>query len=90
MPTLAVTIKRKDSLSNKYFIGDNQILCSTTVKDLGVMISSNLKWSCHISQIVSFALTCSYRVLKSISGSNIWPLLTAYTADSMTYARSKL
>ena len=60
------------------------------MKDLGVMISSNLKWSCHISQIVSFALTCSYRSLKSISGSNIWTLLTAYTADSMTYARSKL
>ena len=60
------------------------------MKDLSVMISSNLKWSCHISQIVSFALTCSYRILKSISGSNIWTLLTAYTADSMTYARSKL
>ena len=59
------------------------------MKDLGVMISSNLKWFCHISQIVSYALTC-YRILKSISGSNIWTLLTAYTADSMMYARSKL
>ena len=33
-----LAIKRKDSINNEYLIGDNQILCSTTVKDLGVLI----------------------------------------------------
>ena len=55
----------------KYFIADNQILCSATVKDLGVLIFSNLKRSCHTSQIVTSAFTGSLHILKSFSNKNI-------------------
>ena len=37
-----LAIKRKDNINNQYFIGDNQIWGSATVKDLGVFISRNL------------------------------------------------
>ena len=37
-----LAIKRKDNINNQYFIGDNQIWGSATVKDLGVLISRNL------------------------------------------------
>ena len=80
-----LAIKCKDSINNEYFIGDNQILWSATVKDLGVLISSNLKWSCHILQIVSSAFTSSYCILKSFSTKNIWTLLKTY----ITFVRPK-
>ena len=80
-----LAIKHKDLIKNDYFIGDNQVSCSATVKNLCVLISSNLKWSSHVSQIVSSAFICSYRILKSFQ-LNIWTLLKAYT----TYFRSKL
>ena len=60
-------------------------MCSATVKDLGVLISTNLKRSFHISQIVSSAFTCSY-ILKSLSSKNLWTLLKPY----ITYVHPKL
>ena len=61
-------------------------MCSANVKDLGVLISSNLKWSCHISQIVTSAFTCWYRILKSFPSKNVWTLPKAY----ITYVHPKL
>ena len=72
-----LAIKRKDSINNEYFIGDHQILCSATVKDLGILLSSNMKWSCHTLLIVSSVFTCSFHSFKVFSR-NILTLLKAY------------
>ena len=49
-----------------------------TVKDLGVFVTSNLKWNYHIQTIVTNALTKSYQILRSFSSKNIWILRKAY------------
>ena len=68
------------------FLGDCAILCTSTVKDLGVLISHDLTWSPNIAQIVSNASFCFYRVLKTFSSKNIWTLMKAF----VTYVRPKL
>ena len=40
---LSELIPSDGRINNEYFIGDNQIYCSAAVKDLVVLISSNLK-----------------------------------------------
>ena len=79
-------IKRKGSVNNNYFLGDRAILCTYTVKGLGILISSDLNWSPHIAQIVSNASFCSHRILKTFSSKNIWTLVKAF----VTYVRPKL
>ena len=45
-----LSIKRKCSFqNNKYFISNNVIFTCTSVKDLGVSISNDLKWFFHIA-----------------------------------------
>ena len=79
-------IKRKGSVNNNYFLGDRAILCTSTVKDLGILISSDLKWSPHIAQIVRNALFCSHHIWKTFSNKNIWTLMKAF----VTHVQSKL
>ena len=57
-----------------------------SVCDLGVVISSDLKWNNHISKIVSKAFIGLYYISHSFHSNNIWILLKAYT----TYVRPKL
>ena len=56
------------------------------IEDLGIHVSDNLKWSCHVSHIYNVALMCAFQVLHSFPSRNIWTLLKAYT----TYVRPKL
>ena len=56
------------------------------VKDLGIFISSNLKWSHHTHHIYSTASVCSYQFLRAFSSKNVWTLLKAF----ITYVRPKL
>ena len=53
-------IKRKGNVNNDYFLGDSAISCTSTVKDLGILISSDFKWSPYIAQIVSNTLFSPY------------------------------
>ena len=71
---------------NTYYINSNVISKSTKVKDLGILISNDLKWCSHISNIASTASLCSYQILRSFSSKNIWILLKAF----ITYVRPKL
>ena len=57
-----------------------------SVCDLGVVISSDLKWNNHISKIVAKAFIGLYHISHSFNSNNIWILLKAYT----TYVRPKL
>ena len=56
------------------------------MKDLGILISHDLKWSAYVSYIKANAYTCCYRILKSFSTRNIWILLKAF----VTYVRPKI
>ena len=82
LPLLSVNVfplsVYKGSVSNDYFLGDCAILCTSTVKDLGILISSDLKWSPHIAQVVSNTSFCSHRILKTFSSKNIWTLIKAF------------
>ena len=84
---LYLSIKHKRSIqNNQYFISNNVISTCTSVKDLDVSISNDLKWSFHIAQIRGVASICSYRILKCFSSRNIWTLRKAF----VTYVRPKL
>ena len=83
---LAITRKRYATSINQYCIGDHAIETTDKVKDLGILISHDLKWSAHVSYIKANAYTCCYHTLKSFSTRNIWILLKAF----VTYVRPKL
>ena len=72
--------------SNSFFAGSLNIKTVSVVKDLGVYISDNVKWSYHISHIHRNASLCSYQILRSFSTKNIWILLKAFN----TYVRPKV
>ena len=55
-------------------------------KDLGIYVSSNLKWDNHIAKIVNSASTTSYQILKTCKTKNIWTLVKLF----QTYIRPKL
>ena len=56
------------------------------MKDLGITISSDLKWCNHVKNVVKNASFASHQLLKSIRTKNIWTLLKLYK----TYIRPKL
>ena len=74
-----LSIKRKNhAVQHEYYI-DNTAACrASTVLDLGIIISNDLKWSYHISHIVAKTLCCSYQILRFFSTHNVWILLKAY------------
>ena len=75
-----------DKASNQYYIVNQKISSLSKVCDLGVVISSNLKWHQHVSSIVSKAFICSHQTLHCFSSNNVWILLKAY----VTYIRPLL
>ena len=80
---------RKPSLEAQmppFFIEKMQITSSSIVKDLGVFISSDLKWSEHINYLYKSASLTSYQIFKTFKTTNIWTLLKLFT----TYIRPKL
>ena len=46
--------------SNQYYIDNNCINATPSVKDLRSLITSDMKWCSHIYCIKSIAMTCSY------------------------------
>ena len=81
-------IKRSSVISNSptFYLDNTEITSSSTVKDLGIFLSSDLKWAQHIDHVYKTASLTSYRILKSFKTTNIWTLLNLYT----TYVRPKL
>ena len=72
--------------SNPFFVGSLNIETVSVIKDLGIYISNNLKWSYHLSHIHHNASLCSYQILRSFSTKNVWILLEAFN----TYVRFKV
>ena len=70
----------------EYHINCYNIPTTFSVCDLGVVISSDLRWNNHISKIVAKASIGLYHISHSFHSNNIWILLKVYT----TYVRPKL
>ena len=70
----------------QFFINGNLLESKQVVKDLGVYISSNLKWSNHINYICHQANIISYRILKTFRTQKIWTFIKLFK----TYIRPKL
>ena len=62
----------------EYYIDNTAVCRVSTVRDLGIIISNDLKWSSHISHIVAKVSCCSYQILRSFTTNNVWILLKAY------------
>ena len=67
-------------------INNSPIVNKPSIKDLGIFISSDLKWHNHVSYIYNKAYLCSYQILKCFRTKNIAILLNLYK----TYVRPKL
>ena len=57
-------------LPNKYYVSQIEIPQTDTVKDLGITLSSNLRFSPHISKIYSKSISLAYITLRSFKSSN--------------------
>ena len=55
---------------NTYYIDNKNIPHTDFVKDLGIIITSDLKWSSQISKVYTKSLHLVYTVLKSFKSSN--------------------
>ena len=71
---------------NEHSLNSSIILTVSIVKDLGITISYDLKWSTHLSSLKSAASLCAYPILHAFLTRNAWILLHAY----ITYVRPKL
>ena len=75
-----------NSIPVKFKIDQTELKSSILVKDLGIFISQDLKWTHHINFIYKKASSILYQILKTFSTKNIWTLLKLY----VTYIRPKL
>lgn len=69
-----------------FSIDSHPIPVLSLAKDLGIIVTDDLKWSTHIESITSKASACAYRILKCFKTRNIWILLRLFK----TYVRPKL
>ncbi len=67
-------------------IGNSTLKNTTVVRDLGVFITHDLKWTHHIQNIKTKAMQRCYQILRSFNSRNIWTLLKSY----ITFVRPTL
>ena len=70
-------LNRNSSDNHTFTIEDTEICSSNYVKDLGVYVFNDMKWSKHISYVCLKASATAYQILHS-SPKNVWMLLKAY------------
>ena len=71
---------------NSFYIGRHNIRNVSFVKDLGIFIGKDLKFSYHTNCISHSASLCANQILRSFSTKNAWNLLKAF----ICYVRPKL
>ena len=82
----ALKIFKRNCQSNSETTIDGTLVQSTAViKDLGVMISENLKWGAQVDHVYKMASLTSYQILKAFKTKNIWIFQKLFT----TYVRPK-
>ena len=69
-----------------FSIKTQNLLYNPLIRDLGVMISDDLKWDPHINQIVKKSSLKSYQLLKFFKSRNVWTLKKLFC----TYVRPLL
>ena len=69
-----------------FFLNNTQISSSKFIRDLGIIISDNLKWEKHIDYIYRNASTSAYQISRFSKTRNIWTLIKLFK----TYIRPKL
>ena len=69
-----------------FYINNNLIPIVNSVKDLGITLSSNLKWTPYISKITSKANVLSYNILRSFNSTDV----SLYSNLFKTYIRPLL
>lgn len=76
---------KKSHLSDvdQVFIDNNLVQEKSYVKDLGILVSSNMKWNVHIDYITHTASVKSFLILKSFRSRNIWTYIHTFN----TYIR---
>ena len=79
-------ISKPSSTLPSFTINNCNIASTSTIKDLGIFISSNLKWTTHVNKIYKNARNSSYHIIKFSNCRNIWVLIKLYK----TYVRPKL
>ena len=80
-------IKKPKIIENStYYIDKHPVQQDTSVKDLGVFIAHDLKWSCHVDFICHKASNISYQLRTTVKSKNIWTWINLY----VTYIRPKL
>ena len=67
-------------------IGSTSLNNTKLIKDLGVFITSDLKWQHHIHLIKTRAMQKCYQILRSFNSKNIWILLKSF----LTFVRPVL
>ena len=68
----------KTNLNHDFQIDNHSLKDAVTVKDLGIIISKDLRWRPHINMIKYKAFQRIHHVLKSFQTKNIWTLMKAY------------
>ena len=70
--TKCVHVPFKSTSNTRYLISSTEINCQETQKDLGVIVSSDLKWSNHYNSIISIAYN-SLALIRRTFCSNHYP-----------------
>ena len=69
----------KNNEETNFNLSHSIISRTSLVKDLGVYISSDLKWDSHVNHVKLKAFKKAYLILRSFSSKNVWTLLRTYT-----------
>ena len=70
----------KNNINQPYFLNESQIIKVTSLSDIGITFSSDLKFSLHCHSIASKALSRAYTVLKCLVTNDPRILIKAYCA----------
>ena len=80
-------IKKNSVLDDHHFHIKNHCLDEVpSIKDLGVVVSNDLKWASHVNRITNLASVTSYQLFKSMKSKNIWTWMKLFNS----YIRPKL
>ena len=69
--------------STKFILNNHELTSTSNIKDLGIYISSDLKWADQISFIYNKASVVSYQILKTFQTNNFSTFIKLYS----TYIR---
>ena len=83
---LQISKPRQRRTQTSFTICNVDIANTQQMRDLGIMISENLKWSSHIAKITRESAFISCQIINGFRSNSIWTLMKLYK----TYIRPKL